>query len=27
VLRQFIEPASRAGKTATQWHPATGWQK
>lgn len=27
VLRQFIEPVSHAGKTATQWHPATGWQK
>lgn len=27
LLRQFVEPASHAGKTATQWHPATGWER
>jgi len=26
LLRQFIGPVARADKTATQWHPAIGWQ-
>ena len=26
LLRQFIWPVAHANKTATQWHPAAGWQ-
>ena len=27
LLRQFVGPVARMDKTATRWHPATGWEQ